>query len=367
MKNQKVVLPLIVIIAVIVWYVAVNTSQPGTSSGPIKIGVILPLTGDLAVTGEKIFNGFQIAQAELANKNIQFIVEDSHSKPGDAVSAVSKLLNVDGVSLIIGTYSPDETLAVAPLAKDKGENVFSFSFCSDSFKEYDNVFCAYPNASHQLDTVIPVVKSKGVKTMALVNQNSDFGLNSRDAMKSKTSIGGYTIVLDELVSGGQSDYRTTAAKVIASKADGVFTAADNPIDALKITSELYQLGFKGTRITFVDVDNKNLQQFGTSVEGTLAPGIAPSQFSSAFGLAYKAKFGSDPDYTAALGYDITRYVIGTLKKENWSADSLTANVLDYKYPDPAIAGFRFLQDRTVVYQLELQVAKSGKYTKYITE
>ncbi len=357
MKNKNIVIAIVVAVIVgVIFYGLWTKQKPAGNSSPVKIGVILPLTGDLAVTGEKIFNGFKIAEQELAGKNIQFIVEDSHSKPSDAVSAASKLLNVDGVGLLIGTYSPDETLAVASLAKDKGEDVFSFSFCSDSFKKYDNVFCAYPDASHQLDTVVPVVKERGVKTMALVNQNSDFGLNSRDAMRAKTSVGGYAIALDELVSGGQNDYRTVAAKVIASKAQSVFTATDNPTDALKFTSELYQLGFKGTRITFVDVDNKNLKQFGKSVDGTLAPGIAPSQFSSVFSEAYKQKFGSDPDYTSALGYDITRYVVGALIAKN--------QVLDYKYPDPAIAGFRFLPDRTVMYQLELQVAKDGEYMKY---
>ncbi|MSR85130.1 amino acid ABC transporter substrate-binding protein [Candidatus Uhrbacteria bacterium] len=328
----------------------------------VKIGVILPLTGDLAVTGEKIYQGFQLAQATLP-KNIEFVVEDSHSKPTDAVTAASKLLNVDGVSVIMGTYNPDETLAVAPLAREKGVPVFSFSFCSDSFQKEENVFCAYPNANEQLKTVIPTIQKNNVKTIALLNSNSDFGMSSRDGMKRLASEGGYQIVFDELVSPNQKEFRTVLAKLLATKPEGVFMAADSPTQALTMAKELHEFGYQGMRITFIDVDNKNLEAFGSTVEGTLAPGIAPSQFSSAFAQAYQEKFHKDPDYTSALGYDVSRLLSGTLASHDWSANDLKQNVVNQNYLDPAIANFHFLSDRTVVYQLELQMVKNGKYVR----
>jgi hypothetical protein len=116
-----------------------------------------------------MYQGVQVAQAELEKDGVTFVVEDSHSKPTDAVSAASKLLNVDKVDVILGTYSPDETIAVAPLALKANKDVFSFSFCSDSFLKLTNVFCGYPNADKQLDTVVPMLQKKGIKTMALID------------------------------------------------------------------------------------------------------------------------------------------------------------------------------------------------------
>lgn len=360
--NKKLIWALVAIV-VVVGLVLVFKRQPSTTQNAqaIKVGVILPLTGDLSITGEKIYQGVQLAQAELEKNGVKFVVEDSHSKPTDAVSAASKLLNVDKVDVILGTYSPDETIAVAPLALKANKNVFSFSFCSDSFKPLSNVFCGYPNADIQLDTVVPMIKQKGIKTMALINANSDFGQQSRDGMVRKAGVAGYTVVYNDLAPNAGRDYRTFATKIIASKADAVFTAMDNPTDALEIVKELKQLGFKGTAITFVDPDNKNLAKYGEYGEGTFAPGIAPSKFSSSYTNAFKAKFNSEPDYASALGYDLTNYVVKAMEAN--PGKDVTESVMKYAYKNPAIGNFKFLPDRTVTYQLELQVAKNQQYVK----
>jgi branched-chain amino acid transport system substrate-binding protein len=206
-----------------------------------------------------------------------------------------------------------------------------------------------------------MLQKKGIKTMALINGNSDFGQQSRDGMMRKASTVGYTVVYNDLASGGAGDYRTFATKIIATKPDAVFTAMDNPTDALEIIKELKQLGYKGTSITFVDPDNKNLAKYGQYGEGTFAPGIAPSKFSSSFTNAFKAKFNSEPDYAPALGYDMTNYVVKAMQA-NPEKDATTA-ALSYNYKNPAITNFSFLPDHTVVYQLELQMAKNQQYIK----
>ncbi len=359
---KKIVIAVVVVLVVVGGFFLFKNSKPTSPSG-LKIGVILPLTGDLSITGEKLYQGEQLAQAQLEKDGVQFVIEDSHSKPTDAVSAASKLLNVDKVDVIIGTYSPDETIAVAPLALKANKDVFSFSFCSDSFKPLTNVFCGYPNADKQLDTVVPMIQKKVIKTMALIDANSDFGIQSRDGMVRKATTAGYTVVYNDLAPSSAGDYRTFATKIVASKADAVFVTMDNPTDALEIVKELRQLGYKETAITFIDVDNKNLQQFGTFAEGTFAPGIAPSQFSANYTAMYTAKYNKAPDYVSALGYDMTTYVVKAMEA-NPGKDVTTA-VFNYTYTNPAIGNFSFLQDHTVVYQLELQMAKNQQYVKAV--
>ena len=121
---KKTLAILVVIVVVIVGgYLIFKGPKPANTSD-LKVGVILPLTGDLSITGEKMYQGVQLAQAELEKDGVQFVVEDSHSKPTDAVSAAQKLLNVDKVDVIVGTYSPDETIAVAPVALKANKSVF---------------------------------------------------------------------------------------------------------------------------------------------------------------------------------------------------------------------------------------------------
>ena len=359
-----VVIILIMVALFVRWRVS-----PGqrTASAPvnsrIKIGVILPLTGDLSVTGEKIYNGVLLAAAN-APSNVQFIYEDDHSNVTDGVTAATKLLNVDNVDMIMGTYDPDETIAVAPLAKAQGREVFSFSFCDDRFIPLDNVFCGYPNAAKQLATAIPLIQKQNLKKFALVDSNSSFGIDSKNAMNAMAGQLGYAVVLDDfLPTSPTRDYQTEALKVIKSGADTIFTATDDPADALTLVKDLGDLGFKGTRITFVDTDDKYLAQFGASAEGTFAPGIAPSDFAPDFTTAYQAKYNTAPDYTGALGYDFVREIDGALAANSWSANNIAAAAIAYHYADPAISNFQFLSDRTVNYAMELWEAQSGHYAK----
>ena len=131
-KTQKIVwwaVGVVVVVGVVWWGIARNIGSK-SSSHQVTIGVILPLTGDLSVTGEKIYNGVLLAAAN-APSNVKFIYEDDHSNVTDGVTAATKLLNVDNVDMIMGTYESDETIAVAPLAKAQGKEIFSFSFCDD--------------------------------------------------------------------------------------------------------------------------------------------------------------------------------------------------------------------------------------------
>ncbi len=360
MKKKIIWLALVVILVILIARAVNAPSSAPASDKPVKIGVLLPLTGGAATSGEKLLQGAKLAAKDL--KNVQLIIEDTHSKASDAVTAANKLINVDKVDAILGPYVPEETIAVAPVAKEKGIVLFSASFCSDAYKPLDNVLCGYATADQQLDTVIPEIKKEGIKRMALVNTNDDFGISSQGSMKAKATDAGYKIVLDELVPFGSRDLKSAADKVISSKADAVFIASGDTAQAFTLMKLLYERGFKGMRVTFIDVDTKYLTEFGQSADGTFAPGIAPSRFSEDYAKKFQIEYNvTATDYLPALGYDILRYISGTF--ENKRDKTVISAALDYDYKDPAIARFKYLPDRTVLFDMELWKAVGGKYIR----
>jgi ABC-type branched-subunit amino acid transport system substrate-binding protein len=363
-KNKVVWLVIgVVVVVVIVVFGMKQPSGNAPQGGAVKIGVILPQTGDLSVTGEKMYNGVRLAAAQ-APANMQFVYEDDHSDVTTGVTAANKLLSVDKVDLLVGLYNPDEVKAVDPIAQAAGKEIFTTNFCDSSFKPLMNVFCGYPGAKDQLATAIPMIQKKNLKKFALVDSNSSFGIDSRDAMKAiAEQLGAKVVLNDFLPTSPTRDYHTEALKVMQSGADAIFTATDDPADGLALVKDLYNLGFKGTRITFVDTDDKYLSQFGASAEGTFAPGITPSNFAPDFTAAYQAKYNVAPDYAGALGYDFIRSLAGALAANNWNVGTIASSVVAYSYADPAITNFHFLPDRTVTYQLELWEAVNGHYEK----
>src|SRR3989344_8179631 len=124
----------VVILGLFVYFVSQNTDQPNQ---PLKIGILLPLSGDGALFGEKARKGFELASEQYSPDKVQFIYEDTGGyEVKGAVTAASKLINIDKVNIIMGPYGTEQALGVVPLTLKDQTPVFSFSLCSKSFVQY---------------------------------------------------------------------------------------------------------------------------------------------------------------------------------------------------------------------------------------
>ena len=91
-----------------------------TSNAQIKIGVIQPLTGAAAASGNYVISGAKIAVEEINAKGgvlgqkIEIVVEDNKSNQTEAAAAAEKLIGRGKVPVIMGAWGSSFTLAVMP-------------------------------------------------------------------------------------------------------------------------------------------------------------------------------------------------------------------------------------------------------------
>src|SRR5713226_1896520 len=91
---------------------------PAFGQTTTRIGVITSLTGSLAAFGEAHKNGYAIALDEInarggvLGKKVELDFYDDQSKPDQAVQGVSKLVDQDHVSMLLGAYSSENTKAI---------------------------------------------------------------------------------------------------------------------------------------------------------------------------------------------------------------------------------------------------------------
>jgi branched-chain amino acid transport system substrate-binding protein len=96
----------------------------GGSRSTVKIGAVLPLTGDSAAWGDQGRKGIEVAVREVNDSGgvngqpIEVVYEDSQANPRLAVSAISKLISVDKVPAVVGDAVSATTLAMAPIAEE---------------------------------------------------------------------------------------------------------------------------------------------------------------------------------------------------------------------------------------------------------
>ena len=77
------------------------------AQGPVKIGVLVPLSGMAAQGGVEMRDGIEMAAKEkktLLGRPIELVVEDTRLKPDVAVSKAEKLVFKDGVVSLIGVF-----------------------------------------------------------------------------------------------------------------------------------------------------------------------------------------------------------------------------------------------------------------------
>jgi branched-chain amino acid transport system substrate-binding protein len=108
--------------ALLVMAAAVFTTTAFAQTGePIKIGSSLPLTGGKSVNGEKHRKGF-VTCVEMINEKggllgrpVELIVSDNRSDVGTAIAQYERLINVDKVDLLFGTFSSGLTYPVSSI------------------------------------------------------------------------------------------------------------------------------------------------------------------------------------------------------------------------------------------------------------
>lgn len=199
------------------------------SAQEIVIGALLPLTGPAAPIGLEEQQGIQFAidkvnaAGGIKGRQIKVIYEDSQGKPDVGVLAFNKLVDLHNVPAVMTAFS-SVSLAIAPLATRKKVLVVNPAAQSNQLAD----------ASPYMINTIPLVGDEtavlakylygvaGKKTAAVVYENASAGTDGRDDFKKAFTALGGTIIADEAVEFGQTNFRPTLLKVAAAKPDLVY-------------------------------------------------------------------------------------------------------------------------------------------------
>ena len=99
---------------------AAGLATSAAAQETIKVGVIQPLTGAFAASGNYVANGAKIAADEInakggvLGKKIELVIEDNKSNPTEAAAVAEKLIVRDKVPVMMGAWGSGFTLAIMP-------------------------------------------------------------------------------------------------------------------------------------------------------------------------------------------------------------------------------------------------------------
>jgi branched-chain amino acid transport system substrate-binding protein len=295
----------------------------------IKIGVIMPLSGPIAVYGQTTYNGMKLAIQEI-NENggidgnmIKLIVEDNKGDSAESVTAFKKLANVDKIDALLGPVASSNCLAVAPVAQEYGIPMMTSSGTSVKVTQVgDFISRACFIDPFQGSVMANFAKdSLNAKTAIIFKDvNSDYseGLTN-EFTKTFTKRGGEIITVVNYVAG-DIDFSSQLTKIRKMKADVVFVPGYYNEAAL-IVNQARDLRINSTFLGADGWDNGKLFEIaGEALNGS----FVSTHFSSEsedeivqnFINNYFDEFFEDPNVLSALGYDAAKIMAEAFDRAN---------------------------------------------------
>lgn len=357
--------------------------QPVTAAeslgGEIRIGVVLPRTGDLG-PGEfgpgalVMENSFNMALAEinasqrLGDRTLKFIIEDDMSTVDGAVTAFNKLIHQDKVPVILGVWTSHVARSVFPIAQENEVVAFSPVVIASGLTDMgDFIF----RASHPTEALIPggvaLTQAKlGYERVALISDSIDTFSRDSDAVFRKTLIEhGVEVLSGETFETGATDFTPQLTRIKALDPDAIFVSAQQR-EVIQILKQGREIGIPAeTPFISLVLSIDEIQSAGEAAEGAITftdwVSTAETPGNEAFVANYTAKYGMEPSVWAAQPYAAV-YILAEAIRNAASTDSVgirnaLAEIHDF---DTILGKFSFDANGDPIYDPVVLVVKDGK-------
>src|SRR3989338_1534497 len=272
----------------------------------ITIGVIAPLSGDVAFLGEGVRNAAELALADLKTKDTKYqyklVYEDDEFKPAKTATAVQKLINVDQVSAVISVASAAGNV-VNPIAESN--KVVHFGIASDpAIAHGDYNFINWTPPKEEVDLFLEEANKRGIKRLAVFGQKISGITAVIQELKTQAVGSSLEIVFEDSSDFGEKDFRTTLLKARATEPDTYLLVMFSP--ELEILTK--QMNEAGITEPITAIESFKLSDRPELFEGRWYVNAADP--TTAFSAAYQTAYGHGPTIATPNAYDI----IGLLVK-----------------------------------------------------
>jgi branched-chain amino acid transport system substrate-binding protein len=320
------IVAVIIVIAVVAGVTAWYLTQPASVSTPIIVGMYGPLTGGTAISGQDMQAGAQIAIDQInANggvlgRNLTLVSEDDQGSATSGVTAVQRLITVDGVDIIVGGFSSTVTNAVMETVAQYNVTVINPASGSITLRQkmvsdpqkYRHQFFLICNSSASTGEYYLFIKYEldqglivpNTKTFVIVAEDSDFGRDHARYLTQNMASLGWNCTLTEFVPPTTADFTSLILRIKALNPDLVDVAVNGA------PTVAFQTQFKdaGLKVPLLNQGGWIYGQFlhvaGSSAEGAIGfaeiANITTDQ--QAFYRLFQTRYGRVPTEHALTEY-----------------------------------------------------------------
>ena len=377
MKKKTLLWILLIVIVAIGSYFVWNSQSKKTAQDKevVKIGAVLPLTGEMASYAIQLKKGMDLA-VELNNSNssntkIEVIYEDDKGEAKNAVSAYRKLVDQDNVQIIIGGMFSSSTFAMTPLAeKDKRVLLSPTASAIELTEAGDYFFRIYPSDSYDGIFLANFVnKQIKAKRVAIIYEQIASITAIVDKFKYIFETGGGEVVLISGYNTNVNDFRSILRSIKSKNPDLIFIPGNlNSMSSLLIQAKQLNLETKFLSIsTFYDP--KILELTKDASEGVMFStpmfniNDTKSEEIQGFAKKYLNKYGVEADILGGYGFDVINITLKSLRNGN-NSDSIKNSLYNISNFPGVTGNTTFDENGDVIKELKIMIVKNGKFEAF---
>ena len=165
------------IYSLIIFGIFLLLSTATATEEKIKIGLLVPITGDNKKLGQQIVKSVQMALKDIDTDKIEIHLKDTNSNPDTATKSALELKEI-GVKIVIGPVFYD---CLAQLEKIK--DITFLSFTNQTLELPNNVISTGVNATSQLNAIKKFIENNEIKKTIILTPNLNYKNEIKKAIK----------------------------------------------------------------------------------------------------------------------------------------------------------------------------------------
>ena len=274
---------------------------------PIKVALLLPLSGNDANLGRAMLESAQMALFDIGEEALTLLPRDTAAGNGGPAVAARTALE-DGAQLLHGPVYSADVQAVAPLARARGVNVIAFS--TDRGVAGNGVFLISSTPEEQVERVIGYAAAQGLKRFAVLAPDNSYGSTVIGAVKHAAQAA--NAIEPAVATYGPNQ---SSAEALQQAVKRLVRGPEPSFDALLIPEGPPRLKTIAGQLSAGNIDPTRIRLLGTALWGIdpqlgTEPALIgawlawpPPDTLAAFADRFVRLYGRTPPRLAGLAYD----------------------------------------------------------------
>jgi len=326
-------------------------SKPRPPDAEIAIGEYSSMTGTTATFGQSTDQGIRLAVDEVnatggvLGRRLAVFLEDDQSRPEEAATAATKLVNQKHVVAMLGEASSSRSLAAAPICQANRVPMVSPSSTNPRVTEVgDYIFrvCFIDSFAGAVMARFAAGSLKLTRVALLVDIRNDYSIGLATYFREQFKKLGGQILAEQSYSEGDSDFHAQLTQLKAVNPEAIYVPGYYT-EVGTIARQARELGIKAPFLGGDGWDSPKLWEIGgAALNGSYFANHYsvddPSPAVQRFVGDYRARYKAVPDALAALGYDAARILADAMRRAGSTAGEKVRDALAATKDFPGVTG-----------------------------